>query len=508
MKSRAAFVVSLILATGAVRGAQEMSLLSVESGMPARTIATPGAAPAPEDPHASAQSGDMALGAGFYMGTSTSATQVEGGGIDNDIARWASTHAGWAQPNPGLDHWNRLEEDYAHLEQNGHNAHGFTVDWARIEPQPGQYARAALDHYKQEIAICRKHGMEPMVTLLQYGLPPWLAAKGGVLAPDATQRFAAFAHVCAEEFGDQVTWWATMNEPNTLAAAAYLAGLWPPGKKNPLSMMHALDAQVRMHAAAATELHKVARARGRDAKVGIVFIDDKEYPAQTWNPIDQAAAKLYDYVGNRWFLDALADGKAHRPVGKGEEVPGLKGSIDYLGLNFYGREFGHFNPFASNGPLVGKPDPDHPGKQPVMDAAGLYERILADYTQLRVPILITENGVNIPEPDADNQRGRAIIDALAAIKHARDDGVPVLGYLHWTDWDSPEWHDGWTQHYGLFGFDPQTGRRWDKPAAATFEVLARRLAIPQAWLTADNRQSPALRDRHAKAALQAFHDSR
>jgi beta-glucosidase len=454
------------------------------------------------DPRTPARPGDMALGRDFFFGTQTSAVQVEGGGIDNDITRWAATHKGWAAPNPGLDHWNRLEEDYAHLQQNGHNAHGFTVDWARIEPRPGVFDKAAIAHYKQEIAICRAHGMEPMVTLYQYALPPWLAAKGGFLAKETPQRFAEFARVCAESFGDQVTWWSTMNEPNTVAAAGYLAGLWPPGMKNPLAMMRALNTQLKMHAAAAAELHKVAKAHGREAKVGIVFIDDKMRPYQKWNPLDRIITKLYDYVGNRWFLNSLAKGKSIWPVGDGKRIPGLKGSLDYLGLNFYGRGWGHFT-LGKDGPIKEMPNPEHKGKQePPMDADGLYERIVADYNQLKVPVMITENGVDIPEPDSENLRGRAIVDALAAMKHAKDDGVPVIGYMHWTDWDSPEWHDGWTQHYGLFGFDPATGRRWDKPAAATFEAIARKHAIPQEWLTADDKQSPALRDGHAAAALK------
>jgi beta-glucosidase len=460
------------------------------------------------DPRGPVEAGDMPLGDGFFIGTTTSAVQVEGGNIDNDITRWAKTHKGWAAPNPGLDHWNRLEQDYAHLQGNGHNAHGFTVDWARIEPKPGVYDRAAIEHYKQELAICRKDGMEPMVTLMQYAMPPWLAAKGGVLAPEAPKKFAEFARVCAEEFGPQVTWWNTMNEPNTLSAAAYLGGIWSPGKQNPLTYLRSLNAQLRMHAAAAAELHKVAKEHNRVAKVGIVFIDDKMYSASKWNPLDRIVTKLYDWLANRAFLDALAGGKTVGIFGLGDKIPGLKGSLDYFGLNFYGRGFGKFDTKGSRGPITTKPNPDHKGPEPVMDADGMYERLLASYNQFHVPVMITENGVDVPEPDKENKRGRAIVDTLAAMSHAKADGVPVLGYLHWTDWDSPEWADGWTQHYGLFGFDPQTGRRWDKPAAATFEAIARRNAIPQEWLSAEDLQSPALRDRHGAHELQVLRDSK
>lgn len=137
------------------------------------------------DPKGAAEPGDLSLGKDFLIGTTNSATQVEGGGIDNDISRWAETHDGWAAPNPGLDHWNRVEVDNQHLQDNGHDAHGLTIDWARIEPREGEFDEAAIQHYRDEIESLRRHGMEPIVTLMQYALPPWLAEEGGVLSPRA-----------------------------------------------------------------------------------------------------------------------------------------------------------------------------------------------------------------------------------------------------------------------------------------------------------------------------------
>lgn len=449
-------------------------------------------------------SGDIDLGRDFFLGSTTSAVQCEGGGIDNDFTRWAATHPGWAQANPGLDHWNRLDDDYAHLARNNHSAHGLTVDWARIEPQDGVIDHAALQHYRDEIRICRAHGMEPMVTLLQYALPTWLAARGGVLAPDAVDRFAKFARLCAEELGDGVTWWNTMNEPNSLAAAGYLVGVWPPGQTSVFQMSRAFDAMLRMHAAAAAAVHDVAARNHRTAKVSVAYISDGHRPWQWWNPLDRTAARLYEYGANRWFLDSIAAGRSLWPIGNGDEIPGLRGSLDYLGLNFYGRSWDHVSPKGGRwgSPVVSKPDPDpHP---PGVDADGLYATVLRLWNSYQLPLMITENGVDIPEPDSANARGRAIIDFLSALNHAQRDGVPVLGYLHWTDWDSPEWQDGYTQHYGLFGFDPATGRRWNKPAAATYAEICARRGIPATWLSAINRQSPAQRDREAAHQLRAL----
>jgi hypothetical protein len=211
----------------------------------------------PVDPRDPVAPGDMPLGDDFLIGTTNSATQVEGGGIDYDITRWAETHEGWGRPNPGLDHWNRIEEDYAKLADNGHNAHGLTIDWARIEPREGEFDEAAIEHYRHEIQTARANGIEPMVTILQYAIPPWLAAKGGYLSDDAPELFGRYAGKLAQELGDEVRYWKTMNEPNTLSGAGYLAGVWPPGETGPRPMMESMDAQLRMHAAAANAIRAV-----------------------------------------------------------------------------------------------------------------------------------------------------------------------------------------------------------------------------------------------------------
>jgi beta-glucosidase len=51
------------------------------------------------------------------------------------------------------------------------------------------------------------------------------------------------------------------------------------------------------------------------------------------------------------------------------------------------------------------------------------------------------------------------------------DGVPVLGYLHWTLLDNFEWIFGYAFHYGLHEVDRQTLDRTPKPSAKTYAAL-------------------------------------
>ena len=88
-----------------------------------------------------------------------------------------------------------------------------------------------------------------------------------------------------------------------------------------------------------------------------------------------------------------------------------------------------------------------------------------------VPILVSEHGVGT---DDDSIRAAFIPAALAGLKQAMDDGIPVLGYCHWSLIDNFEWIFGYKPRYGLATFDPVTFARTPKPSAAIYGTIAQR----------------------------------
>jgi beta-glucosidase/6-phospho-beta-glucosidase/beta-galactosidase len=48
----------------------------------------------------------------------------------------------------------------------GCTAFRFSVAWARVEPEPGVFDDAVLDHYQATVEAIRAAGMEPVVTLV------------------------------------------------------------------------------------------------------------------------------------------------------------------------------------------------------------------------------------------------------------------------------------------------------------------------------------------------------
>ena len=128
----------------------------------------------------------MKLRDDFLWGAATSAYQVEGGNWASDW--WELEHSPDApvtEPSgDACDHYHRYAEDIQLLAGLGFNAFRLGIEWARIEPEEGEYSCAAIEHYRRVLQTCRQYGVRPFVTCLHHTLPRWLAHKGGWLWPE------------------------------------------------------------------------------------------------------------------------------------------------------------------------------------------------------------------------------------------------------------------------------------------------------------------------------------
>ena len=421
----------------------------------------------------------LSFPASFRFGTATAATQIEGGCTTSDWYAFAREHGrvkNGDRPDVACDAWRRWREDLAIQQSLGLGAYRMSIEWARIEPRAGEIDRAALDEYRRMLGAIRDARIEPMVTLHHFTLPQWLAERGGVLADDFHTRLARFARVAVGALGDVCRFWVTINEPNVLAAQAYLLAHWPPAEQNPARAARAHHRLLAAHVAAYRALKD---ARADDVQVGVAHHLRIAQPARPDSGADQVMARVFARVFNDSFAIATCTGRMYGPLDAlvtgpdGFRVAEARGTQDFFGINYYSRDVVRFSPahaaelFAERGVPAGAEVSDL-GWEVYPEGLGVLLRAWAQRSG--VPIYVTENGI----ADAtDAKRGPFLVRHLAEIARAIADGVDVRGYFHWSLLDNFEWADGYGPRFGLVEVDYATQQRWIRPSGHLYAKIAR-----------------------------------
>jgi beta-glucosidase len=451
---------------------------------------------------------------GFRWGASTSSYQIEGSpeADGKGPSIWDTfTHEegridGGGTGDVACDHYRRWSEDVELMEELGLNAYRFSIAWPRLYPAGrGSLERRGLDHYDRLIDALMERAIEPVVTLYHWELPQGLEDEGGWLNRDTTERFAEFAATCFDAYGDRVRSWLTINEPWIIGLLGYLHGLHAPGYKDDVrgeatAFHHVLLA----HGRAVQEF----RRSGRDGRIGIALSLAPHYPASD-SQRDREVTLASDGYVNRWFLDAVFRGSYPQDMWRRYEqligpldfvregdLDTIAAASDYLGVNYYAPRTMRAVPDRTPYPwevVVPEGTPTTEGGTegvarteagtPIQPGAftDLLVRLRADYGD--VPILITENGAVFgdgPGPDGrvrDERRIRFIEEHLAAVHDAIEQGVPVIGYCHWSLLDNFEWALGYAQRFGLVHVDYETQARTIKDSGRYFARVARANAL-------------------------------
>jgi beta-glucosidase len=392
---------------------------------------------------------DGAFPAGFEWGTATAAHQIEGGNWNSDW--WRFEHApGTPCSEPSGDacaSYDRYEEDADLVASLGLSHYRFSVEWSRIEPEDGEFSRAALDHYRRCCEALRSRGVQPVVTFHHFTSPRWVADAGGWEEPATGERFARY---CAETAGALAGLMAracTINEPNIVAWCGYLLGVFPPGKRD-------AEARRRVNAVLAGA-HRKAVEAVRSAAPGV--------------PVGLTLS-MSDYVAVGGGEDRMA--RIRRRM-EDEFLDATEGD-DFLGVQTYSRA--RINPDGLAGPEPGVPVLPM-GYEFWPEALESTLHRAWSYTGGRAPLLVTENGIGT---DDDPQRVEYVARALAGVLRAIDAGVDVRGYTYWSLLDNFEWAFGYGPHFGLVAVDRTDFTRTPKPSAEWFGRIARANALPPA----------------------------
>lgn len=415
----------------------------------------------------------------FLVGAATAAHQVEGNNIHSDY--WAMEqmkYTNFSEPSlDAVDHYHRYEEDIRLLAKAGLNAYRFSMEWARIEPEQGQFDEAEIEHYRKVLLCCRENGVEPVVTMLHFTSPLWLIRQGGWESETTAEAFASYCKYVTERLGDLMHYVVTINEANMglqvaaiaerykrqmMAKMAGAEGVAQVGM-NFNSMMENMQQQkeentrifgtpdpqtfvsgrtpkgdilvMRAHQAARAAMKEVRPALAIGLSLSLHDIQAAEGGEETAKKEWEAEFTHYlpwiredDFFGLQNYTRSLIGADGIRPVPEGAETT----QMDY---EYYPQALGH---------VIKRVHEE-------FAAAGVPEK----------PILVTENGI----ATADDTRRAAFIDtATDGVKQCIDEGIPVKGYLHWSLLDNFEWQKGYAMTFGLIAVDRRTQKRIPKPS--------------------------------------------
>ena len=412
----------------------------------------------------------------FHWCVATSSHQIEGYNSNSDWWDWEQ-QAGHIRNSEisgaATDHWNRVGEDIALMTELGVDTYRFSVEWAKIEPQEGEYDWNAINHYRAEVAALQANGIEPLITLQHFTLPRWVRQKGAWEWSGMSKAFKSFTQIVYTQIAPHVRDWVTINEPMVMIFGGYLKGIMPPGEKRSLSgLIPVMRGILRAHTEAYHELHKLAGAYGRHIRVGIAHHLRTMDPANAYNPLDVIAASLAEPAWNWALSDAATTGRFKFQVlwmaNADEEIPGLAGTQDFIGVNYYSGDLVHFtydNPMQmETRPALTKNDLGWD-----IYPEGFY-RVLRSVSAHfpGLPVIITENGI------ADSQdalRPAFIKSHLFQLARAIADGVPVEAYCHWSLLDNFEWAEGFAPRFGLYATDYRSFARTPRGSARLFQQI-------------------------------------
>lgn len=384
---------------------------------------------------------------GFRWGTATAAHQIEGGNWNNDW--WAWEHApGTPAKEPSgdaCDSWNRWPEDVALVKELGFDNYRFSIEWSRIEPEPGEWSHAAIDHYLRIGEALLAEGIDPVITFHHFTSPRWIADQGGWTADDTAKRFGDFCNLAATALAPILRRACTINEPNMPATLGYLAGVFPPGVQDSMQRRKANETFIAGHRAAVEGI----RAGAPGVPVGLTL----------------AMSDYQVLPGGEATLDRIR----HRME---DEFLAATTGDDFLGVQTYSRN--RIGPDGPAGPEEGVEVVHEMGYESwPRSLEGTLRRAWA-VTGGELPLLVTENG----RCTADDTRRIAYVhEALRGVLDCLADGIDVRCYTYWSLLDNFEWVLGYEPQFGLVEVDRTTFERTPKPSARWLGEIARANAL-------------------------------
>nr|WP_317854427.1 family 1 glycosylhydrolase [Chakrabartyella piscis] len=418
---------------------------------------------------------------GFLWGGATAANQIEGawnvdkkgvsvpdmctsGSIDRPkrITEKLDTNEFYPS-HEASDFYTHYKDDISLMAEMGYNTYRLSIAWTRIFPtgmeeEPNELGLVFYDKVFDE---CRKHNIEPLVTISHYEMPYALVEKyNGWESRECIGFFEKYCETLFERYQSKVKYWLTFNEINagtlpfgnvlSLGTVKGYTGSIQDFPDNPQVRYQALHHQLVASAKAVT----IARNKYPHFKMGNMICFLTSYPLtcspndmllcqqemqmKNWFCSDVQVRGAYPYYAKRYFNDN--DINIHMEDGDLEILKA--GCVDFYTFSYY----------MSNCVSVEKDAETQGGnltgglKNPYLQASdwgwqidpkGLRYTLNEIYSRYNIPVMIVENGLGaydkIEEDGTikDTYRIDYLRSHIEQMKEAVKDGVNLMGYTPW-----------------------------------------------------------------------------
>jgi beta-glucosidase/6-phospho-beta-glucosidase/beta-galactosidase len=364
-----------------------------------------------------------------------------------------------------MGHYEHWREDLALVRELGASAVRWGIPWYRVEPRPGQFDWSWTDQVLPYIV--EELGLTPILDLMHYGTPDWLA--GSFADPAYPRAVARYARAVAERYRGLVRWYTPLNEPLVNAEYCGLKGQWPPyltGEQGFLTVMANLALGMVNTVEAIREVDPDALMVHVEA-TGLSRVEDDdlrtlaaEEMLRRFLALDLITGRVTpDHMLHPWLL------RNGVPLTALRELAARRIELDCLGLNFYPQWSTRRLSLDGAGRVQ-----DTAAEQ---DGAGFAELVTLYHARYGAPVMVTETSAV-----GDHElRSRWLARSLADIKALRARGIPVLGYTWFPLFTMIDWRyrteTGPLEQYyldlGLYTRSTGGGPRWrPTPLAAEF----------------------------------------
>ncbi|EKN5116736.1 6-phospho-beta-glucosidase [Yersinia enterocolitica] len=353
-----------------------------------------------------------------------------------------------------IDFYHHYKEDIALMAEMGFTVFRTSIAWSRIYPNGNELTPNAegIAFYRDLFNECKKHNIEPLVTLCHFDVPMHLVTEyGSWRNRKMVEFFTRYARTCFEAFDGLVKYWLTFNEINILLHSPFSgAGLVFEPNENQEQVKYQAAHHELLASALAT---KIAHEVNPENQVGCMLAGGNFYP-RTCKPEDVWAALEKDRE-NLFFIDVQARGAypaytkrlfREKGISIATQVGDddiLKHTVDFVSFSYYASrcasaDMNDHNSSAAN--IVKSLKNPHIQASEWgwgIDPLGLRITMNMMYDRYQKPLFLVENGlgakdeINPQGEIEDDYRISYLREHIKAMAEAIDDGIPVIGYTSW-----------------------------------------------------------------------------